>query len=1477
MSLPPQKAKLGLRFVLLWALVAQSVSAALPYEPVSADPLLQAWRWRTYPELNGLGAQCIFEGDHGVVWFGGTEGAWSYDGIEWQRHSNREGMGGDVASICQGRNGGMIFAGHWGISEVRNGQYRRMLRFPNEQAVEIRKVTTDHNGNLWAATSIGALYFDGDMWTLFRLQAQPDLIITNYVGQSVNVEILPAFIQEKILAGKTLSTSGDGLASNFSDLCVDESGKVWLGLDSGQIIWCQNPGTTNRGWGAVTAAEGLSLGRSPTLLSRRGGELWVGYASDSAFLNVFDGQKWSSISLRDVGIAENCGGLVETRDGAVWLAGRYSVGVYRKGRWTRYEKPAVPIPLARNFIFESSDGAIWIGGPNTEIVRLDYETPRWRMYHGLNFQWESPGGAEWFLSSEGRVVLHETNRWFSLGPEDGLPDAPVALVGTRTGEIWVAGSHAHTAATARFDGRSWVRTLHGELSWGIEQRSVFESSDGSIWFAATVDSSGPREHRAGILQYRNGNWIHHHQPGRIPTGGNDQNPATLLPATQRPEPVGKFVCMGESPDRKIWAGRNLLVYFDGSKWSTLTPPEGVRWGTIQTALTTHDREFWIGSAQFGALRYDGSNWSQFQGRSNLVANAVRGLAETSDGTVWAATDRGFSRFDRQRWTADVIPAELTIGHEAGNLKATASGALWVNHFPSAWMKRAWPKSKPAEYTNFWTLRHQSAGKPPETTLVAAPKEVSSGGNFSVAWSGAEPWSDREALLEYSFRLDGGLWSAFSADRMHAFFGLAGGAHRLEVRARDHDFNVDPTPAVHEFKVHPPVWQEGWFIALLVGFCGMIIALATRLFLKQRNLRKLNRFLESEIKERVQAEAAAVASKERFRELAETIEEVFWIRDVDQNQIIYVSPAYQRIFGRSCQSVYQSPLAWLEAVHPEDRERVQQAAATQQASGKYDEEYRILRPDGEVRWIQDRAFPVGGKDGRIARIVGAARDVTTQRLAELKVAQLAAFPELNPNPVLEFDSGGKLKYANDAASALVQSLGLPSVKQLLPPETGAIVADCLANNSPRTRFETSIGSRTLSWSFYPIAKLHTVHCYLGEITERLHLEAELRQAQKMDAVGQLAGGVAHDFNNILAAMILDVELLTMDPGLTASVRQSLAELKSSIERARTLTRQLLAFGRRQVMQPRVLDLNQVVRQFVKMLERILGEDIRLELRLAAQPLMGRADAGMLEQTLMNLAVNARDAMPRGGTLMITTAERNLSPAEADQIPEAKPGHYASLIVADNGSGIAPEILPRIFEPFFTTKELGKGTGLGLSTVFGIVSQHGGVVTARSELGHGTSFEILLPACAATDPPSAPDFNATPPRGNGETVLLVEDENSVRKLTRKLLEKFGYLVLEAANGRQALEVSSQHAGVIDLLLTDIVMPEGMDGNELAHRLVTQYPRLRVILTSGYSPEMAGREISLKPGQRYLQKPVPPPDLLLAIRKLLDERRENNVVAQ
>jgi signal transduction histidine kinase len=389
--------------------------------------------------------------------------------------------------------------------------------------------------------------------------------------------------------------------------------------------------------------------------------------------------------------------------------------------------------------------------------------------------------------------------------------------------------------------------------------------------------------------------------------------------------------------------------------------------------------------------------------------------------------------------------------------------------------------------------------------------------------------------------------------------------------------------------------------------------------------------------------------------------------------------------------------------------------------------------------------------------------------------------------------------------------------------------------------------------------------LQDITEQRSLEAQFRQAQKMEAVGRLAGGVAHDFNNLLSVILGYTEITLAAGDVSKRVRENLEEVHEAGQRAAELTRQLLAFSRKQIIEPRVLDLGALLHDMEKMLRRVIGEDIRLTTSLAANLGCVRADPGQIEQIVMNLVVNARDAMPRGGTLRLETGDRVLDAAFARDNPGARPGSYVQLAVIDNGTGIPHEIQGKIFEPFFTTKGEGKGTGLGLATVYGIVKQNGGYIQLESEPGRGTAVRIFLPL-VREQAEGIDQTTAAPTTGGTETILLVEDEPSLRHLVSAALRGYGYNVLDAEDSVEALRLCEAHQGPIHLLLADFILP-GVRGDELARRAAKFHPEARVLYMSGYTDDALVRDGILEPGVALLQKPFETSLLARRVREILD----------
>jgi len=558
------------------------------------------------------------------------------------------------------------------------------------------------------------------------------------------------------------------------------------------------------------------------------------------------------------------------------------------------------------------------------------------------------------------------------------------------------------------------------------------------------------------------------------------------------------------------------------------------------------------------------------------------------------------------------------------------------------------------------------------------------------------------------------------------------------------------------------------------------------------------------------------------------------------------------------------------------------------------EERETWPDGRSAWVSTTKMPLRDAAGAIVGTFGISRDITGRKEAERRRAESearfrTAFMTSTDAYLIASLKDGVILEANDQFLAMYgfrreDVIGRQSHELGLwphPEEREDLVARLAAEGQVRN-FEAHACRK--NGQMFPV--LASVAVLPGEgpplimsiirdvseqrrSAEALHsLEEQFRQAQRLEAVGRLAGGVAHDFNNILTAITGYAQLLLADFREHDPRRSDIEEILAAAQRATALTRQLLAFSRKQVLQPRVLDLNDVVRGLEKMLRRLIGEDVNLVFAPSDGLGAVRADPGQIEQVLLNLAVNARDAMPGGGRLTVETANVALDAAYAHDHPGVAPGAYVLLAVTDTGTGMDAETRSHIFEPFFTTKELGKGTGLGLATVHGVVSQSGGHISVDSEPGRGTAFRIYLPRAEAA-PEGAAAEPAAPRAGRGhETVLVVEDDRAVRDVVAATLVQRGYRVLQAPDGVTALKLAAGADGPIHILLTDVVMP-GMQGRELAQALTRRHPGLRLLYMSGYTDDAVIRNGVLEEGTPFLQKPFTPEALVLRLREVLDRR--------
>ena len=633
----------------------------------------------------------------------------------------------------------------------------------------------------------------------------------------------------------------------------------------------------------------------------------------------------------------------------------------------------------------------------------------------------------------------------------------------------------------------------------------------------------------------------------------------------------------------------------------------------------------------------------------------------------------------------------------------------------------------------------------------------------------------------------------------------------------------------------------------------------------------------------------IEGEKLFRLITENAADMIAVVNMDGKRI-FNSLSYQKVLGYSLEELKQS--SSFEQIHPDDRNSVELAAKEARRTGIGRLlEYRVRHKDGTWRVLESTASVIRNPKGEPQHLVIVNRDVTERKLAAEALrrseASFRSVVEDAPYGIYRASLSGELVLVNPA---LQKILGYASQTELLQVNLAQIyrnpsdhqkVNELLLQQGSfidvEVEWKRKDGSPiTVRSSGWPIkdenGRVAFLELFAEDVTERRALERQLRMAQKMEAVGRLSGGIAHDFNNLLGVIIGYSQVLKRSLKPENLLYEHAEEIEKASQRAVSLTRQLLAFSRQQVLEPVILNLNALLTDMEKMLSRLIGEDIALALALDPTLAQVKADPGQVEQVVMNLAVNARDAMPDGGQLTIQTANVNLDAAYTHQHPGSRVGSYVMLRVTDTGTGIDPEIQAQIFEPFFTTKERDKGTGLGLATVYGVVKQSGGYIAVDSEKGKGASFSVYLPrvehAVAALDLSTVPPGKSV--RGS-ETILLVEDEESLRKLAHMFLRDNGYQVLAAGDGAQALQLARQHTGPIHLLLTDVVMP-GINGRVLAERLAPGQPGMKILYMSGYTDSFIAGHGVLEAGSHLLHKPFTEETLTRKVRELLDANRED-----
>ncbi len=1358
-----------------------------------------------------------------------------------------------------------------GVNFVKAEQFSAMLRLQTS----IDFLATDRSGRLWAGADGRLARYDHGRWhgvgstnVFFRSVAEANdgrVFLGGMVGQLYTIKDNQV-VTHPPPAG--LTNSGVFCISDVKD------GGFWL-VNRGFI-----GRLTTKGWLRLgpTNAIAKSLVAAP---ARQGG-IWV-YVPGELRRFQADGTVTSFPAI-DLDQPRE---IIEDRFGTIWVAS-IAAGLTHFRPGGRAVTINAANGLAHNTVrcvLEDFEGNLWAGGSVSGLNRLK---PRQFLTLGRGdglpdnavrtVAEESPGHILVGTQGGGMARIHDGKVVVETSSSAGVPSKNIwSLLRDRGGRLWVGTYHDGLFVETNGFPRpfplvaGWEKSVaclmedaHGRVWAGgptglcvIETNSTVTSITNSVikGFAVTSLAKDSKSHTIWIGTFAHGVY-------RMDKG----DPSRISPLADLPGRRISSLTMDQ--DGFLWVGifeHGLACVHDGIT-TLIGVEQGLPADTIGSLLEDGHGWFWLGSTR-GILRVAVNDLHRQAQQPNLTASWS--VFNTSDGMDSEYCAEGY-----QPTALRASQGRLWFGTDRGVVTVDPAGLRLNTNLPPVLVERV-------GFTDHAGTNHILL-KPFADKLV-----IPAGSTELAFFFDALSYTAPEKV-EFAYRLEGvnKNWVSLGHQRELHFRAMAPGSYELHIQAANNDGLWNETGATLAFTIKPFLWQTLWFRLLVLlavgGGGGMAIWRTTR----GRFQRRIEQLQQQRLLEQERARLATVM---------ENTSDLVVFAD-HQGGVIHVNSAGRKLLGLAAgEAVHTLTLAELQPRWAATLVANQAIPAARQ-QGTWEGETALLHRDGHeipVSQVIIAHKDAAGSDTFLSTI---ARDITEQKRAEAELQRREkhfrsliehasdSITVINPQAIVTYQSSSGERLLGYPAEAMLGRCLLDLVHPEDLPKAQAGLAQTVAQPDASVTVIARLRHQKGDWrtveavgtSLRTDAGDQQIILNSRDLTDTLKLEEQFRQAQKMEAVGRLSGGIAHDFNNILTVIQGNVDFLKAGEKLSPGEREALADITVGAERAAALTRQLLAFSRRQTMQLASLDVNQVVTQMVRMLRRILGEDIEMQLTYAAPPPFVRADAGMLEQVLLNLVVNSRDAMPKGGRLEIETTAAVFDRAMVAQDPQLREGDFACLRVTDNGCGIPPDLMTRIFEPFFTTKDVGKGTGLGLATVYGIVEQHNGWVNVTSEIGRGTTFRIYLPRHAPSEAAKPPAQKLATVDGGNETILLVEDEPSLRMLARKYLTRLGYQIIEAETGVQALKIWPRHKHEIALVVTDMVMPGGVSGRELGEQLRRDLAGLKIIYTSGYSADIAGKDFPLQEGVNFLPKPFNSADLARLVRKTIDEPATFNTLA-
>ncbi len=784
--------------------------AVLPYRVVEPNLLNEPWRWQSFSNLSGKGVNCLVEGRDGSIWFGVSDGLLRFDGLHWTSYTREEvKLTGPTSYLAAVSNGSIYVGSETELSRFNGESWEPWIAAKPSSDFRIMCVSEASADSLLIGTALGPMWLYRDEAVLFttpdRRQAAQDLVS----GLGLRYTEVKLFPEE--------------IAVELGESCEILSAVMVPGQGDYRTTWLSVRGTSvlrhdessaeglNR-WKLYRKQDGLSeRGKARLVVSQNtvwriayGGEL-----SAERFEEATDrwrrAENFESVTHRAGFISLP----TQTRDGTIWVGAHRELFALRDGTWTQYDEPQHVIAANDNLLtLATSQGKLWVAGKNQEVYCLDTTNRRWRTIDNLNFQCETSDGAKWFIDKTGAIVSERRDRWQIYESSDGVLQTATSAIPVKQGGVLISGSHAGQMACAWFDGFRWQRKQFADCGVIAEPRALFQAADGTIWIGSHLDEIHSQDFQG---------WAHITLPASV---DNE------IEYVHIPPPAGqRELCygIGQTADGSLWFAGRRLWKLDGDNWNIVEGPPQINASIKDWLQVMPNGSLWVGSRSFGIFQFDGTRWEQVTTENGLLSNRIVSFASAGPNRTWVATDKGFCLFDGQQWVKAVMPEIATMSRETGDLRRTGDGSVWINRFPYKWFEANiyGELSEPSEVA-FRTVRYIPDQRAPTTRITLVQDQVAPPGNLMVQWKGADPGQvTDEHQLQYSWRMDSQPWSSYSAETTQVLLSVPSGAHNIEVRARDLDLNVEPTPARASFTVLVPVWRQPWFLATMLCMFAVI--------------------------------------------------------------------------------------------------------------------------------------------------------------------------------------------------------------------------------------------------------------------------------------------------------------------------------------------------------------------------------------------------------------------------------------------------------------------------------------------------------------------------------------------------------------------------------------------------------------------------------------------------------------------------------